>query len=54
MSQRFEVDVEITRLYRRFIASGTQLSVRLLTPPFHDSDPITQFLDVMSELLSTL
>jgi hypothetical protein len=50
MSQRFEVDGEIARLYRRFNATGTQLSVRLLPPPFPDSDPITHFLDGMSEL----
>jgi len=50
MRQRFEVDGEITRLYRRFNASGTKLSVRLLLPPFPDSDPITHFLDGMSEL----
>jgi len=50
MSQRFEVDGEITRLYRRFNDTGTQLSVRLLPPPFPDSDPITHFLDGMSAL----
>ena len=50
MSQRFEIDGEITRLYRRFNVSGTQLSVHLLPPPFPDSDPITHFLDGMSEL----
>ena len=50
MSQRFEIDGEITRLYRRFNASGTQLSVHLLSPSFPDSDPITHFLDGMSEL----
>ena len=50
MSQRFEIEGEITRLYRCFNATGTQLSVRLLPPPLHDSDPITHFLDGMSEL----
>jgi len=50
MSQRLEIDGEITRMYRRFNATGTQLSVRLLPPPFPDSDPITHFLHEMSEL----
>ena len=50
MSQRFEVDRGITRRYSRFNATGTQPSVRLLPPPFADSDPITHFLDDMSEL----
>jgi len=50
MSQRFQVDGEITRLYSRFNATATQLSVRLLPPPLHDSDPITHFLDDMSEM----
>ena len=38
MSQRFTVDGEINRQYRRFNATGTQLSVRLLPPP-PDSNP---------------
>ena len=50
MSQRFEIEGEITRLYRRFNATGTQLSVRLLPPIIPDSDPITHFLNGMSEL----
>ena len=50
MSQRFEVEVEITRLYRRFNVTGTQHSVRILPPNFPDSDPITHFLEGMSEL----
>ena len=50
MSQRFEVDGEITKLCRRFNATGTQISVGLLPPPFPDSYPITHFLVGMSEL----
>jgi len=50
MSKRFVVNVGITRRYSRFNATGTQLSVRLLPPPFPDSDPITHFLDGISEL----
>ena len=50
MSQRFAVDGEITIRYSRFNATLTQPSVRLLPPPFPDSDPITHFLDGMPEL----
>jgi len=49
MSQRSTVDVEINREYRHFNAAGTQLSVRLLPPP-PDYDPVTHFLDSMSDL----
>ena len=49
MSQRFTVDGESTSRYSRFNATGTQLTVRLLPPP-HDSDPITHFIDSMSDL----
>jgi len=49
MSQRFTVDGEINRQYRRFNAARTQLSVRLLPPP-PDSNPVTHFLDSMSDL----
>jgi len=31
--QRFRIEEEQTRLYRRFNAQGTQLAVRLLPPP---------------------
>jgi hypothetical protein len=43
------VDGEINRQFRRFNAAGTQLSVRLLPPP-PDSNPVTHFLDCMSDL----
>ena len=49
MSQRFTVDGEINRQYRRFNAIGTWLSVRLLPPP-PVSNPVTHFLDSMSDL----
>jgi len=49
MSQRFTVDGEINRQYRRFNATGTQLSVRLLPPP-PVSNPVTHFLDIVSDL----
>ena len=49
MSQRFTVDGEINRQYRRFNAMGTHLSVRLLPPP-PDSDSVTHFIDSMSDL----
>ena len=44
------VDGETTRQYRRFNATGTQLSVRLLPPPLPDTDPITHFLVGMLDL----
>jgi len=49
MSQRFTVDGEINRQYSRLNGTGTQLSVRLLPPP-PDSNPVTHFLDSMSDL----
>ena len=49
MSQRFTVDGEINRECFRFNATGTQFSLRLLPPPT-DSNPITHFLDSMSDL----
>ena len=49
MSQRFTVDGEINSQYRRFNAAGTLLPVRLLPPP-PDFNPITHFLDSMSDL----
>jgi len=49
MSQRFTIDDEINRQYSRFNAIGTQLSVRLLPPP-PNSNPVTHFLDSMSDL----
>ena len=42
---RFTVEEEQTRLYRRFNAQGTQLTVRLLPPPEgQDSNPMSHFL----------
>ena len=49
MSQRFTVDGEINRQYSHFNATGTQLSLRLLPPP-PDSNPITNFLDIITDL----
>ena len=49
MSYRFTVDGESTRQCIRFNATGTQLTVRLLPPP-PDSEPITHFLDIISDL----
>ena len=40
MDRRFEIEGEITRHYRRFNATGTQLIVRFLPPP-EDSDPMS-------------
>jgi hypothetical protein len=51
MSQRSTVDGEINRQCSRFNAIGTQLSVRLLPPP-PDSNPVTHFLDSMSDLFA--
>ena len=50
--QRFTIEDEQTRLYRRFNAQGTQRTVRLLPPPEgqEDSNPMSQFLDSVSEL----
>ena len=43
---RFTVEEEQTRLYRRFNAQGTQLTVRLLPPhEGQDSNPMSHFLD---------
>ena len=43
---RFTVEEEQTRLYRRFNAQGTHLTVRLLPPPEReDPNPMSHFLD---------
>jgi len=43
---RFMVGEEQTRLYRRFNAQGTQLTLLLLPPPEgQDSNPMSHFLD---------
>jgi len=49
--QRFTIEDEQTRLYRRFNAQGTQRTVRLLPPPEgQDSNPMSQALDSVPEL----
>jgi len=48
---RFTIEEERTRLYRRFNAQGTQLTVRLLPPPEgEDPNPMSHFLDSVTEL----
>jgi len=48
---RFTIEEEQTRLYRRFNAQGTQLTVRLLPPPEGQiSNPMSHFLDSVTEL----
>ena len=49
--QRFTIEEEQTRQYRRFNARGTQLTVRLLPPPEgEDTNPMSHFLDSVTEL----
>jgi len=49
--QRFTIEEEQTRQYRRFNAQGTQLTVRLLPPPEgEDPNPTSHFLDSVTEL----
>jgi len=51
-TQRFTIEEEQTRQYRRFNAQGTQLTVRLLPPPEgkEDPNPMSHFLDSVTEL----
>ena len=52
---RFTVEEEQTRLYKRFNAQGTQLTVRLLPPPERedeDPNPMSHFLDSVTELFN--
>jgi len=50
MARKFEIENTITRQYRRFNATGTQLEVRLLT--FSDAtDPVSHFLVCLNDLL---
>jgi len=51
-TQRFTIDEEQTRQYRRFNAQGTQLTVRLLPPSEgeEDSNPMSHFLASVTEL----
>jgi len=51
--QRFTIEEEQTRLYRRFNAQGMQLTVRLLPLPEgeeEDSNPMSHFLASVTEL----
>jgi hypothetical protein len=55
MDRSFSIDEEISRQYRRFNATGTQLTVRLLPPPDPDSDgddvdPMSHFMTTMDDL----
>ena len=49
MDTKFKIEGEITRQYRRFNATGTQLTVRLL-PPFHEENPVSYFLASVDDL----
>jgi len=49
MDRKFTIDDEITRLYRRFGAVGTQLTIRLL-PPSDDDDPVNHFVNSVNDL----
>jgi hypothetical protein len=67
MDHSFTIDSEITRQYRHFNATGTQLTVRLLPPPdtIHDNDddddtentdsvntePVSHFVTSMNDLI---
>jgi len=49
--QRFTIEEEQTKQYRRFNARGTQLTARLLPPPEgEDSNPMSHFVDSVTEL----
>jgi hypothetical protein len=52
MDRSFTVVTEITRQYRSFNATGTQLTVRLLPPPddFENTDPLSHFVAGMNDL----
>jgi len=49
MACRFEIEDTITRQYRHFNATGTQLEVRLLPPP-DNSNPVSHFLASLNDL----
>jgi hypothetical protein len=65
MDHSFSNDAEITRQYRRFSATGTLLTVRLLPPPDSDADdgsentdadntdtdPMSHFMASMNDLI---
>ena len=49
--QRFTIEEEQTRQYRRFNAQGTQFTVRLLPPPEgEEPNPMSHFLDSVTEM----
>jgi hypothetical protein len=54
MDHSFSIDSEITRQYRRFNATGTQLTVRLLPPPDTDADDDNGNTDPMSHFVATM
>jgi hypothetical protein len=55
MDQSFSIDSEITRQYRRFNATGTQLTLRLLPPPDDtDGDENTDFQRQSTDLTVAL
>ena len=49
MARRFEIEDTITREYRLFCATGTQLVIRLL-PPSDTTDPMSHFPDSLNDL----
>jgi hypothetical protein len=53
MDPSFSVDSEISRQYRCFNATGTQLTVRLLPPPddVENTDPMSHFVASMNDLI---
>ena len=50
MARRFEIEGEINRQYRRFNATETQLTVRLLPPSDDTADPVSHFLASVNDL----
>ena len=49
MARRFEIEDTITRQYRRFGATGTQIVFRLL-PPYDPTDTVSHFLASLNDL----
>jgi len=49
MDTRFKIEGEISRQYRRFNATGTQLTMRLLPPP-DEENPVSHFLASANDL----
>ena len=49
MDTRFKIECEISRQYRPFNATGTQLTVRLLPPPDREN-PVSYFLARVNDL----